>query len=118
MVLVDTSIWVEHFRHGREDLRSLLEENQVYCHPFIIGELACGHLKNRSEILSLLASIQQSLVSEDEEILEMIEANGICGRGVGWIDVHLLSSALLSGARLLTLDRKLKKIAQEFSIAY
>ncbi len=118
MVLVDTSLWVEHFRTGRADLHALLLNSQVYCHPFIIGELACGHLKNRHEILALLASLQQAFLSEDEEVLQLIERNRLYGRGLGWIDFHLLSSALLSGTRLWTLDKALRKIALEFDLAY
>lgn len=118
MVLVDTSVWVEHFRRGNEVLRSLLVDGQVYCHPFIVGELACGHLKNRHEILTLLGSLQQALVSEDEEVLELIERNRLHGRGLGWVDVHLLGSALLSGTRLWTLDRRLRQVALEFDVAY
>ena len=118
MVLVDTSLWVEHFRKGRAELRTLLENGQVYCHPFIIGEIACGYLKNREQILNLMASLQQAIVSEDEEVLELIESNRLYGRGLGWVDLHLLSSALLSGTRLWTLDVTLINVASEFGVAY
>jgi len=118
VVLVDTSIWVEHLRQGVEELRSLLLRSQVCCHPFVIGELACGQLRNRSEILSLLASLHKAALLEEEEVLEFVETNKLHGRGVGWIDVHLLSSALLTGVPLWTLDRQLKEIAAEFKLAY
>jgi predicted nucleic acid-binding protein len=118
MVLVDTSIWVEHFRNGSAELRRLLLDGQVYCHPFIVGELACGHLKKRSEILDLLSSLQQAIISDDEEALQLIETRRLYGRGLGWIDVHILSSALLTGAQLWTFDKTLKKVAQEFNITY
>lgn len=118
MVLVDTSVWVEHLRHKRKELSSLLINGQVYCHPFVIGELACGNLQNRTEILGLLASLQRSIMTEGTEALEFIESNKLYGRGLGWIDVHLLSSALITGIKLWTLDQRLRKVAVEFGLAY
>jgi predicted nucleic acid-binding protein len=118
MVLVDTSVWIEHFRRNSPALRSLLEGAEVYCHPFVIGELACGNLKNRDEILSLLASLDKTTPVEDYEALEFVESNQLYGCGLGWIDIHLLSSALITGVKIWTLDRRLRQMAKRFDIAY
>lgn len=116
MTLVDTSVWVHHFREGNSELQSLLRLNEVLVHPFVIGELACGMLKNRSEILRLLQELPFARLAEHKEVLSFIEAHGLWGRGVGLIDVHLLASALLSHARLMTIDKRLRTIASEFNL--
>ena len=116
MILVDTSVWIHHFRMGSEQLRSLLAEEQVCCHPFIAGELACGTLRNRHEILSLLRALPQARVSEHEEVLHFLEGRRLHGRGLGWIDVHLLASALLTGCSLWTLDKPLLRAAATLNI--
>ena len=113
MVLVDTSVWVDHFREGKAGLEKMLQQDRVVCHPFIIGELACGNLKNRAEILVLLKALPESVKADDEEILRFIEDRGLMGKGLGYIDVHLLASALLSGVSLWTVDKKLHGIARE-----
>ncbi len=118
MVLVDTSVWVDYLRHKTKELSLLLINGQVYCHPFVVGELSCENLQNRTEILELLTSLQQSVVTEGTEALEFIESNKLYGRGLGWIDVHLLSSALITGIKLWTLDRLLRRVAVEFGLAY
>jgi predicted nucleic acid-binding protein len=107
MVLVDTSVWVEHFRQGKIELVNLLNEGQVAGHPFIIGELACGNLKNRSQILSLLNTLPRALVVEHEEVMNFIEKHRLMGKGLGYIDVHLLASAMLTNVPLWTLDKRL-----------
>lgn len=107
MVLVDTSVWVEHFRHGNIGLDFLLNEGQVVCHPFIIGELACGNLKNRSQILSLLDTLSTAIVVEHEEVMGFIEKHRLMGKGLGYIDMHLITSAMLTHVPLWTLDKKL-----------
>jgi predicted nucleic acid-binding protein len=117
-VLVDTSVWIAHLRKGEAGLVKLLEEEVVLCHPFIIGELACGNLKNRQEILSLLQSLPQTPQAENDEALHFIERNGLMGKGLGWVDVHLLASALLVEARLWTLDKALQKASQEMKISF
>ncbi|MBZ5535197.1 MAG: PIN domain-containing protein [Acidobacteriia bacterium] len=113
MILVDTSVWVRHLRFGDTRLSTFLNDAEVACHPFIIEELACGHLHNRSEILSLLQSLPQVPVIDEGEFLELVERRHLDGRGIGYIDVHLLGSALLSGLPLWTLDRRLHFIARE-----
>ena len=117
MWLVDTSVWVDHLRRGNARLASLLNDAQVCCHPCIVGELACGMIRNRHEILELLKSLPGVIVAEPEEILEMIDRNRLYGRGAGWIDMQILSSALLTGVRLWTLDSQLLKMARELGVA-
>lgn len=116
MTLVDTSVWVEHLRKGNSDLTSLLQVNEVLMHPFIIGEIACGTLNNRTEVLSLYQELPFAQLAEHSEVLHFVETHKLWGRGVGWIDVHLLASALLSHARLWTFDRRLKGIALEMDV--
>ncbi len=112
MVLVDTSIWVTHLRQGSRQLEKLLMDAEVMCHPFIIGELACGNLKNRNEIISLLQSLPMAPTIEFDEFLFFIDRNHLMGKGVGFVDVHLLASAQLAGVPLWTADKKLKSSAE------
>ncbi len=95
MVLVDTSIWVAHLRTASLPMRELLEEGRVACHSFVIGELACGNLNPRGEILSLLNALPATEVASHEEALELIEGQALMGSGIGYVDAHLLASALL-----------------------
>ena len=107
MVLVDTSVWVSHFRGGNTLLQTLLLEEVVVCHPFIIGEVACGHLKDRKKIISLFQALPSVTMPEHTEVLEFLERNRLMGLEMGWIDVHLLASALLNKVYLWTIDKKL-----------
>jgi hypothetical protein len=116
MVLVDTSVWVSHLRDTAPRLQALLKNGEVFCHPFIIGELACGNLKNRKEILELLEALPSAEVAEHDEVLKFIERYRLMGRGLGYIDVHLLASSLLSGCRFLTKDKILKETAENLNI--
>jgi predicted nucleic acid-binding protein len=111
MVLVDTSVWVSHFRETHAGLVCLLNDGEVGCHPFIVGELACGNLKNRTTILSLLEALPMAIAVEHEEVLTFIESHDLMGKGLGYIDVHLLASAVLTGLPLWTLDKKLERVA-------
>jgi predicted nucleic acid-binding protein len=111
-MLVDTSIWVEHLRHSQHGLVSLLQRTDVQCHPFIVGELACGSLTRRSEILQLLRRLPSVQVVENEEVMTFVERHRLTGRGVGWVDVHLLASAALESVLLWTADRRLAAIAR------
>lgn len=113
MVLVDTCVWVEHFRRAEPGLRKLLAEPVVLMHPFVLGELACGNFKDRPALLAYLSALPRAKTATDEESLSLVERRKLWGRGIGWIDVHLLGSALLSGARLWTIDERLKRVAQE-----
>ena len=118
MVLVDTSIWVSHFRKGDSHLQELLVDEQVLCHPFILGELACGGLKNRQEIIALLKALPGAITAETDEILEFTEHQKLIGVGIGLFDVHLMASALLTKALLWTTDRNLRAAATRLNILY
>jgi predicted nucleic acid-binding protein len=116
MVLVDTSVWVSHLRKGSSRLQALLLDGTVVCHPFIIGELACGKIKNRTEILSLLQALPMLEVIEHSELLLFIERNRLMGIGLGLVDVHLLAAAMLAGISLWTYDRKLQQASAKLNI--
>ena len=118
MVLVDTSIWVTHFQSGNSRLKNLLINGKVACHPFIVDELACGRLKNRKEILSLLQTLPAPTQAEHEEVPPFIERHRLMGSGLGYVDVHLLASALLSGIPLWTEDKQLRKAALKLEVCY
>lgn len=118
LVLADTSIWVKHFREGQKHFYSLLDEGLIACHPFIIGELACGNLKNRSEILPLLEALPKVDVLEHNEVMAFIESRKLMGIGIGYIDTHLLGSSLLSNIPLWTFDKSLVKAAMSLGIVY
>lgn len=118
MVLVDTSIWIDHFKKANGHLRKLLLEERVVMHPFVIGELACGNLKNRAEILSLLKSLPQSQKASQEEVLNFVETHRLAGRGIGLIDAHLLASAVLSKAGLWTADRRLREVSSGLGVLF
>ncbi len=118
MVLVDTSIWVSRFRKGDPHLQELLMDEQVLCHPFVMGELARGGLKNRKEIISLLQALTDATMAEIDEILEFIEHRKLICVGIGLVDVHLLASALLTKALLWTADRNLRAAAARLNILY
>lgn len=119
MILVDTSVWVDHLRVASRGLGTLLDEGDVLCHPFVIGELACGNLANRAEVLRLLAALPQAPRAADAEVLAFVEGRRLEGRGLGYIDVHLLAAALLAGSvPLWTLDRRLASAARELGVAY
>ena len=112
MVLVDTSVWVSHLRETHAGLVDLLNDGKVACHPVVVGEIACGNVKNRTSILSLLEALPMALQVEHEEVLAFIDSHNLMGKGLGYIDVHLLASAVLSGLPLWTLDKKLEKVAE------
>lgn len=111
MILVDTSVWVAHLRQGNSQLATLLEETGVLVHPFVIGELALGNLNQRNEILGLLENLPTAKVATHDEVLSMIDNRDLAGTGIGWVDAHLLASALLSDVLLWTLDRRLGAVA-------
>jgi len=119
LILVDTSVWVDHLRKGDPQLVGLLELGVVAMHPFVVGEIACGSLADRSTILELLQDLPAPVVAESEEVLEFIERRGLHGRGIGYVDVHLLASVTLTkGARLWTRDKRLHAAADELGFAY
>ena len=112
MTLVDTSVWVQHLRYGNDDLRSLLANGEVLCHPLIVGELACGSIKNRNEVLDLLQALPPALIAEHDEVMHLLHEKRLYGRGLAWIDLHLLASVSLSKVGLWTNDRALKAEAE------
>jgi hypothetical protein len=118
MVLIDTSVWVTHLRNGTTGLETLLNNGEVLCHPFIIGELACGNLKDRAVILSYLKLLPMSIEAASEEVLSFIESNRLMGRGLGYVDVHLIASAVLTDVLLWTFDKKLAQAADSLNINY
>jgi len=119
VILVDTSIWVDHLRVGNARLASELDSGRVLTHPFVIGELACGTLHNRREVLDLLNRLPPTPMATHAEALEFLERRALMGRGIGFIDVHLLASvALAAPAKLWTRDRRLAAIANELRLAH
>ena len=117
MILVDTSVWGEHLRHGLPRLATLLQGGEVLIHPGVIGELACGNLRNRSQVLDLLQGLPMATVASDAEVLLLIERERLVGQGMGYLDVNLLASARLSHCRLWTQDRRLAAVAEEQGLA-
>jgi hypothetical protein len=118
MVLVDTSIWVSHLRISEPHLKTLLDAAGVLCHPFVIGELACGNLKPRQEILSLLSTLPSAPAVSQEEVLLFVERQSLAGTGIGFVDAHLLASARLIGVPLWTADLPLKRAAERLTLSY
>lgn len=117
-VLVDTSVWVSHLRDHETRLDDLLLEEQVVSHPFVIGELACGHIHNRQEVLSLLQALPQAPELSHHEILQFINSHNLMARGVGLVDVHLLASARLAETPLWTRDKALKAVSDDMEIRF
>jgi predicted nucleic acid-binding protein len=118
MVLVDTSVWILHLREGNSELVKLLNDGKVASHPLVIGELACGNLANRTVILSLLQALPKSLQARDEEVLAFITSKRLMGQGLGYIDIQLLASAVLTGVSLWTLDKRLEQAAKALRVNY
>jgi len=116
MILVDTSVWVEHLSRTVPPLKAFLEHGDILIHPFVRGEIALGDLKNRQEILDLLAALPAATEVSDEEVLYFIDHYKLYGRGIGWVDVHLLASAQLMGRKIWTLDKSLVATAKALKI--
>ncbi len=118
MVLVDTSIWIQHLHSSDEGMAELLTGERVVVHPLVTGELACGSMPDRDEILALLEELPRPKVSSHAETLAFIEQKRLWGVGLSYIDVHLLASALLSNIELWTADEHLRAAAQALGVAY
>ena len=116
ITLVDSSVWIDHLRKGNRQLATLLNKGGVCCHRFVIGELACGALHNRDELLGLLRALPEAPLAEHEEVLNFIGERKLAGRGLGWIDVHLLASALLENCKVWTFDKALRAAATELDL--
>jgi predicted nucleic acid-binding protein len=118
VILVDTSVWVDHLRAADETLSELLDRGMVLAHPFVVGEIALGNLRQRELVLGALQDLPQSSVASEGEILHFIDRHGLSGLGIGYIDVHLLAAArLMAGAVLWTRDRRLHGVAEGLGLA-
>ena len=119
MILVDTSVWVDHLRRGDAQLVELLELAKVVMHPFVVGEIACGSLDDRSSVLELLRDLPAASVAENEEVLGFIERQGLHAKGIGYVDAHLLASvALTECTALWTRDKRLRVAAEALGCAF
>jgi predicted nucleic acid-binding protein len=118
VILVDTSVWVDHLCQGEPRLIQALESGQVLSSDWVVGEMACGNLRNRTEVLALLQALPKAVKASDGEVLALIERRRLMGRGIGWVDAHLVASALLSGAQFWTRDRRLQAVANDLALAF
>lgn len=119
MILVDTSIWIDHLRQGNEHLVHLLGAGRVVTHPYVIGELALGSLQNRNAVLGGLKDLPQTSVATDDEVLQFVEINSVFGRGISYIDAHLLAAVRLApGTKLWTRDKRLLSVSTDLCLAY
>ena len=117
MILVDTSVWVDHLRRRHSTLVTRLERGEVACHPFVIGEICLGSLRHRDEVLSLLSELPVAPVVRHEDAIALVDQRGLGGQGIGWVDVHLLASALVGRLGLWTLDRRLADVARALQVS-
>jgi len=118
MILLDTSVWVDHLRLGDALVVQVLESGQAAVHSFVIGELACGNLKSRAGVIGLLRALSQVPTATDDEVLYFIDKHQLMGRGIGYVDAHLLAASTISGSLLWTRDKRLRSIATEQGVAY
>ena len=116
MVLVDTSVWIDHFRIANQRLAALLLEEQVLGHRFVVGELACGAFRSRHEVLTLLKQLRQAPLVAHDEVLAFVDAHALMGSGLGWVDMHLLASTVLLGGQLWTRDSRLARAAKRLGV--
>ena len=118
MILVDTSVWITHLRAADDRLAVLLEAREVLGHPFVTGEVALGNLPRRDVVLGELRDLPRAAVATDEEVLDLIEREALFGRGIGYVDAHLLAAVRLTAtAKLWTADRRLQTVAAELGLA-
>jgi predicted nucleic acid-binding protein len=119
LILVDTSVWVDHLRSTDAQLAELLERQQVAMHPFVIGEIACGSLKKRASVFELLTELPTAVLAEADEVLGFIERHALYGKSIGYVDAHLIASAALTeDAKLWTRDKRLLAVAQKLGCAF
>ncbi len=118
MILVDTSIWVDHLRRGDEKLAALLNDGLVLLHCFVIGELALGNLPRRKQVLDSLQDLPLANQASDAEVFDFINRHALPGLGIGYVDAHLLAAARLNGVRLWTRDKRLREAAIKLGLAY
>lgn len=118
MILVDTSVWIDHLRSRVPLLQAVLDEGAALTHPIVIGELACGNLRDRCAVLDLLQRLGRAPVADDHEAVGYIERHRLMGRGIGYADVQLLASATLAGVRVWTRDKRFLMVAKEMKVSY
>ena len=119
MVLVDTSIWIDHLRYRVDSLAALLNDNQVSKHPMVIGELACGQFKNRQTVLKQWGQLPEVKLANHKEVMFLIEHHDFMGKGIGYVDAHLLAACKLDGnIQLWTRDKRLAQLAELLNIAF
>jgi predicted nucleic acid-binding protein len=111
VILVDTSVWVDHLRRRNATLAKALDRGDVICHPFVVGEISLGSLRRREEVLGLLAELPMASLVAHDEVLALVSRLGLAGRGIGWVDAHLVASAVVDRVPLWTLDRRLATVA-------
>jgi hypothetical protein len=109
VLLADSSVWIEHLRRGVPELEEALEEGTIVVHPFVLGELACGMLRDREAFLEDLARLPEVVPAEHDEVLELVERRRLAGTGIGWVDAHLIAAARIADVELWTLDRALQR---------
>jgi predicted nucleic acid-binding protein len=117
MILPDSSVWIDHFRRGNAPLAAWLDQDLALCHPFIVGELVCGYLPSRVSTIRMLQTLPEAPFMQHEEVLVLIERHRLSTSGIGWLDAHLLGSALLAKAGLYTLDQPLLRVARKLGVA-
>ena len=118
MILVDTSIWADHFRAGDSTLTALLNTGMVLAHPFVTGEIAMGNLRQRDIVLRTLSMLPHAQIATNKEVLHFVDQHSLFGLGIGYIDVHLLTAVrLTAGATLWTRDKRLQGVAERFGLA-
>lgn len=118
MILVDTSIWIDHFRYDDAELRKIINDDKLLCHPFVVGELALGSLRERGAVLAYLAAQREAMIATHAEVMTMIDRNSIFSIGIGYTDAHLLTSTLLDRrSSLWTRDKRLAAAAQKVGAA-
>ena len=119
MILADTSVWIQHLQRRNDRLAALMETREILVHPFVVGELALGHLRSRQTVVSELQLLPQAQVASPIEVLTLIERRQLFGTGIGYVDAHLLAATRLSvGASLWTFDKRLKSAAIRLGISY
>ncbi|MGA2579946.1 MAG: PIN domain-containing protein [Bryobacteraceae bacterium] len=118
MILVDSSVWINHFRHAEPRLEALLVHELVSLHPFVLGELACGNLHKRAETIARLEELPAAAVAPEAQVRHLLESRRLWGTGLGWIDLHLLASAVIAKSKLWTTDRAVAAAARQLGIAF
>jgi hypothetical protein len=116
-MLVDTSVWIDHLRRRNEALARQLEAGAVTTHDFVVGEMSCGSMRDQSTVLALLDALPHCAIARDRDARHVLEAHKLAGTGVGWVDIHLLASAMIAGELLWSLDRPLVKAARQLGLA-